>query len=289
MRAAYEHIVAQAFEERSFYAFVREDKAFAFNWHYHPQAELTLILEGTGQRMVGDSVEPYGPGDLVLLGANLPHTWRSDVHAQSAGVIHRALVVQFNEEPLIEYLQHIPELAAIHRLFKRARHGVAVANTSATIGLREQLQHAVNQSPSRQFVMLLDVLRQLAEFRGCRTLSSPGFRPNARQVDETRIDQVCNYVVQHIQEPLRQRDLAKLVNMNAAAFSRFFKQMTGRTLMTYVNEERVSLASRLLIETDASVTQIAYDVGYSSHSHFNRQFRKLKKIAPRDYRKQFRG
>ena len=55
----------------------RLDDGIPFQWHYHPEFELTLTLNSRGQRYIGDSIAPYGDGDLVLLGPNLPHTWNS--------------------------------------------------------------------------------------------------------------------------------------------------------------------------------------------------------------------
>ena len=79
----------------SFRAFERNDPEFPFYWHYHPEYELTLITESQGQRLVGDGIADYGPGDLVLIGPNVPHSWRSGPVKSSAAETHRAVVVQF--------------------------------------------------------------------------------------------------------------------------------------------------------------------------------------------------
>lgn len=72
MEAAFERV--ETASEVSWRSHVRRQKCFEFHWHFHPEHELTLITAGTGTRYVGDSIEQYGPADLVLTGPDLPHT-----------------------------------------------------------------------------------------------------------------------------------------------------------------------------------------------------------------------
>ena len=74
----------------------RLDDGIPFQWHYHPEFELTLTLNSRGQRYIGDSIASYDDGDLVLLGPNLPHTWCS-AERIAAGRPHNAVVMWFTE------------------------------------------------------------------------------------------------------------------------------------------------------------------------------------------------
>ena len=68
-----------------------------FQWHHHPEYELTLTLNSRGQRFIGDHVGDYDDGDLVLVGPNLPHTWFSQGKLVE-NEPHVALVVWFHPD-----------------------------------------------------------------------------------------------------------------------------------------------------------------------------------------------
>jgi hypothetical protein len=84
--------------DASFFLYRRDDPEFEFNWHYHPEIELTYIVAGKGNRTVGNRLDRFRPGDLVLIGPNLPHVWVSD--PEDYGQAHQAIVVQCREEVL---------------------------------------------------------------------------------------------------------------------------------------------------------------------------------------------
>ena len=84
-------------------------------------------------------------------------------------------------------------------------------------------------------------------------------------------------------------EAAAAAHLSIPAFSRFFRRKTGRTLVAYLNELRTGLACRELIETDRSISDIAFDSGFNNLSNFNRRFRALKGLNPRDFRGQFQS
>ena len=112
MRPWLETVVIPA--DRSWLLFDRQLPDFPFNWHYHPEFELTLTLNSEGLRVVGDHSAAYGDGDLVLLGPNLPHAWQS--RRPVTGSTHRALVCWFTEAWIGALLDVSPELMPLRRL-----------------------------------------------------------------------------------------------------------------------------------------------------------------------------
>jgi len=248
---------------------------FPFLWHYHPEYELTLILKGSGKRVVGDSHAYFSAGDLVLLGPNLPHTWVSE--SPSA-----AVVIQFTEEfiaPLIQY----SECERIRRLLARASQGIHFPRKAA-------IQRAIEQLPANKGVAritgLLDVLQTLS---GGVPLASPYFQPVIGKKSEGRINKVFRYIHQHFSEEVPLARVASLINLSESAFCKFFKRATGKTFSDYMADIRIGHACQLLSESDETISGIAWRSGFESLTYFNRVFLKKKGIRPREFRKNNAG
>jgi len=263
----------------------RTDPRFGFYWHVHPEIELTLIVRSRGRRFVGDSIEPYEEGDLVLLGPNLPHTWDSDARRKGP---HEAVFCQFSESFLGPDFLRAPEMAAARRLLVRAAQGLRfTGRTQKAVARRmdgmERLQGLA------RLAALLEVLHALAGSREVRPLSSPEFAPSPRPADADRIDRVCRFLNERCTGRIRLAEAAAAAHLSVPAFSRFFRRRTGRTLVAYLNELRTGLACRELIETDRSISDIAFDSGFNNLSNFNRKFLELKGMNPREFRRQFQS
>jgi len=263
----------------------RTDPRFGFYWHVHPEIELTLIVRSRGRRFVGDSIEPYEEGDLVLLGPNLPHTWDSDPRRKGP---HEAVFCQFSESFLGPEFLRAPEMAAARRLLVRAAQGLRfTGRTQKAVARRmdgmERLQGLA------RLAALLEVLHTLAGSRDVRPLSSREFAPSPRPADADRIDRVCRFLNERCTGRIRLAEAAAAAHLSVPAFSRFFRRRTGRTLVAYLNELRTGLACRELIETDRSISDIAFDSGFNNLSNFNRKFLELKRMSPREFRRQFQA
>ncbi len=271
----------------SFTAFQRSDPEFPFYWHYHPEFELTLIVDSHGQRLVGDGIADYGPGDLVLLGPNVPHSWRSGPVKSSEGEVHRAVVVQFREDFLGERFFELKEMEAIARLLRNSSNGLAFGHTETGVKVAKYLESLPSAAPSKRLVLLLNALVDLASEPKAQVLSSLRVRPICRLADQQRIDAICVYLNEHFEEEIQFEKLSERFHMDQASLCRFFKRATGRTMTAYLNELRVGAAAQLLINTDDSVLDIAFRVGFGNYSNFNRQFKRIKGFGPRTLRRQF--
>jgi AraC-like DNA-binding protein len=271
----------------SFTAFQRSDPEFPFYWHYHPEFELTLIVDSHGQRLVGDGIADYGPGDLVLLGPNVPHSWRSGPVKSVTGEVHRAVVVQFREDFLGPRFFELQEMEGVARLLRNASNGLAFGYTPAGAKVANYLEALPSAPPSKRLVLLLTALVDLAGESKAQVLSSLRVRPICRLADQQRIDAICVYLNEHFEEEIDFARLSDRFHMDQASLCRFFKRATGRTMTAYLNELRVGAAAQLLINTDESVLDIAFRVGFGNYSNFNRQFKRIKGFGPRTLRRQF--
>lgn len=278
MRAQFEDIPARK-GNHSFVAYEYHVEAFPFQWHYHPEYELTYILSGSGKRMVGDSYAPFSPGDLVLIGPGLPHTWVTDTADKQGS---SAVVIQFSEafiEPFLAYA----ESAGIRRLLSQSRQAIhfpSGRNGSITNMIRE----LPAQKGMERITGLLRILNALSGKTAAR-LASSFFEPSTGRDSESRINRVCQYIQRHSAEDLRQPKIAGLIHLSESAFCKFFKRTTGKTYSDYLNEVRIGHSCHLLMETDKPIREIAYRSGFESLSYFNRVFLRKKGLRPGEFRK----
>ncbi len=280
MQPAFEKVSIRA--DESFRCHEYRVKRFASPWHQHPEVELTLIVSSSGLRFVGDQIEPFDAGDLVLVGPSLPHCWLNHEQPPRGGAA--AVVVQFGEAFLGSDFLRAPELHAVRRLLRRAARGLCFgARARATV--HERMRRLPKLHGSRRLLALLEVLESLASAADARALSSAGFRPLLEPASAARIDRVHRFLLEHLCDEIRLEQVAALAHLSPGAFCRYFKRATGKPLMAAVNEMRVGHACRLLLEESRSVSEICYASGFNNLSHFNRQFRRRVGCAPSDYRR----
>lgn len=254
--------------------------AFTLPWHRHPEVELTWIMEGEGLRHVGDSVEPFGPGDFCLIGANLPHCWLS-TKPPKPGTRARSLVVQFDPTRFGATFWALPECARIARLLERAAQGLCF---DKNLGDRLTAAWASASTPILRMTALLTALGELAEIAEARPLSLAGWTQTDRAEADPKLRRVLAYLGENLGETISQAAVARLVRLSPPAFSRFFRRSMGKTFQSYLTDLRLGLACRQLLETDRRVSEIAYAAGFGNLSNFNRAFRNSRNVSPREFR-----
>jgi len=254
------------------------------SWHYHAQFELTWIIRGHGVRFVGDSMRRYGPGDLALIGPNLPHAWNDE---SEDGAVE-AIVVQFAEDCFGEGFLSLDEALPIRQLLKRARLGLQFP-PHAAVRAGELLRAMGAQPALERLVRLIELLDILAG-SAAETIVTPEslHDDGATRVTRERLEKIYRYVRENLGAEISQARLATTLGLSSPAFSRFFKAATGKTFVHFVNMLRITEACRLLDSSTLSVTEVAMGCGYHNLSNFNRQFLTLKGMAPSAYRRSFR-
>lgn len=113
--------------------------------------------------------------------------------------------------------------------------------------------------------------------------SAPVSKTSSRSLERTR--QISKYVEQHYSEPVSIKEISKACGMSQPHFMKFFKQTMGMTFTSYLNDYRLTMASRLLLSSEDSILTIAGDTGYNNLSYFNRIFKEKFGITPREFRR----
>lgn len=270
---------------------VRDDQSFKIwshgypfrtvRWHFHPEYELHLVTSTEGNRYVGDHIGAFAPGELVLVGPNLPHNWISNVPLGET-VAERCLVLQFTEEFITGCLALLPELRFVQRLLDASRGGLLFDADIAerVAGPMRELLTATSGRRITLFMAILDVIGQAEGM----ALASAGFRADPPTYRSTAMNSVLQHIGLNFTLELSETKLANFARQSTSAFSRSFRKHTGMTFVQYVNSLRIELACQHLSQADLTITEICYEVGFRNVSNFNRQFLTVKGMAPSRFR-----
>lgn len=267
---------------RSFYWHTHGFPSPEAKWNYHPEYELHLIRRSVGRYIVGDYVDRFGPGNLVLVGPNLPHAWFSDLASADTVIEDREVVVQFRSEWLSALTQLCPELREVRPLIEASERGV-VFEGDQVVRWARLLESMANQDNSTRLLSLIRLLRELAR-SNYRPLASPHYNLVRAGVHSEQIDSILQHLHRHFDHSLEMAAIAHWQGMTPSTFSRFFKRATGDNFVVFVRRLRIEAACRLLLENEQSVSDICFRVGYGNISNFNRHFKRLIGTTPRNYR-----
>lgn len=248
-------------------------------WHYHPEIELVYVNGGAGKRQIGSHVSCYTEGDLILIGSNLPHCGFTDKFTGNKSEI----VIQMKEDFLGNSFLDIPEMKQTRTLFEIARGGVAFFGETKDI-VGEKLENLKNESDFEQLLSILSVLNELGNSKDFKVLNAEGFSFKTDIEDNDRINIVFNHVRNNFKEEVTLAEIADKAGMTIPSFCRYFKKITNKTFIQFVNEYRLVHASKLLAEQPMSITDVCYESGFNNFSHFNKSFKAFTGQSPSEFR-----
>jgi len=281
MRYICEKIISGA--DHSFHTADEVGSVIPCVFHVHSEYELTYIVSSSGTRFVGDNMEMFDAGDLALIGSMVPHHYYNSPFDSRSEKWGHARVVQFREDFAGRQLFDQPEMRPVRTMLERSRFGLAFPPETArrAVPLLDRLFAA---SGPHRIIALLDILALLSEAESRCLSSVPGEKL------ETQPDLRMNAVLRFINENLADgksmtlKKAAAKACMNPESFSRYFRRITGRRFIDYVNGIKLGRACHLLTGTDRTIAEICYEAGFGNLSNFNRQFFRMKKMSPREYR-----
>jgi AraC-like DNA-binding protein len=271
--------------DTSFFFQVRECRQLVYPLHYHDDFQLNYIKEGKGLRMIGNQMQIYESGDLVLIGPGLPHFWTYDHDFYSNNGPGKSIVIQFSGEFAGEGFFDRPEMQQVKTMLGKASGGVYFGKPDSCkiIELIEQMEQAENTT---RFIILINILHKLAGLANQQVITrfSQPAPNNPEQID--RINRVWEFIFRNYQNPVYLEEVANEIGMSPSAFSKFFKKHTNKTYISVIEELRIGSACNLLTKSDKPVSDIANECGFNNIANFNRQFKRITGKTPLKFRKQ---
>jgi len=282
MKPSFEAI--QTAENHSFLVRKFEENVFSAPYHFHPEFELTTILQGSGKRYVGAHMNDFYAGDLVLLGAHLPHCWKTGqgVYPQPSS----SVVIQFQKDFLGESFFSTPEMKPVLQLLERSNQGIQF--TGDTAALQEQMITIFNEAdPCKKMLGFLDLLYRLAMTGDHTLLTKKDVYTDLSAGEKKRMHAVTAYIVENFQSNISLEKAAAVAHMTAPAFCKYFKRATRKTFIEAVTDYRIDFALQQLINSDKPVAQIGWESGFNEVSNFYKTFKHRTGWSPLGYRRRF--
>jgi AraC-like DNA-binding protein len=236
------------------------------------------------KRVIGDHVEEVGEYELVLIGPNLEHAWYT--HKCTGNEITE-VTIQFHKDLFDDRFLRRNQLRHIRNMLENSLRGLLFSYETASL-LAYRIMRLNKKDGFDSLFEFMSILNELSIARHTRTLSNSSFNNNRHiAYNSRRIERVMEYMNEHFSEPISLAEVAGLTNMAESAFSRFFKARTGMTFIDSLTEIRLGHASRLLIDTTQSISEVAYETGFNNISNFNRIFKKRKGCTPKEFKKSY--
>lgn len=275
-----------SYTNTSLSVFSREESFFQSPFHSHPEFELVYILESHGKRIVGNSVESFEPGDMVLLGDDIPHVWLNDeiFYKGINSLKAKSIVVYFSKELFGTSFYELPEAQEVKKFLSQAIRGVCITGQTNLL-ISKKLKKLLQKKGFEVIMGLLEILFLLSKSKDLRFINEDSYVSVIEGNKNDRLAAVFQYVKSNYKEEISLDEISKIANLTPTSFCRMFKAKTKKPFVEYLNEIRVANACKYLIETDLGISEIAYECGYKTASNFNKLFKKLTGTTPKEYRK----
>lgn len=254
------------------------------NWHFHPELELVYVNSGSGKRHIGKHMSYFNEGELILMGAYLPHYGFTDRLSGNDS----ETVIQFKEDFLGEGFFNTPEMVNVKRLLELSKKGLAFTG-DAKHRIGQKIEKLAWSDHFGRLIGLIEILNDLATTEEFQVLNAEGVAMAVDAKESDRMNEIYHYIRENFKEHISLEDISDEVGMTVPAFCRYFKKISRMTFTKFVNEYRVVHASKLLAETSLQVTEVSFESGFNNFSHFNKLFKEFTGKSPSAYRKEFKN
>lgn len=271
-------------EETSFRVQVDQGKHFYDKFHHHQEVQITWIQKSFGSLLMGNAIATFEENDLLVIGANVPHSFQNDeiFYKKNNTLTAEATSILFDKNAFGKSFFDLPEMKTIKNFIKNADKGYRIKGETKNeiIALLKLIEE---KNGLERFLTLMNILNRLSVSKEVEFLSNLSFLGNPTSSESKKLETVFQYMLDHHQRTIKLEEVAKVANLSVSAFCRFFKLRTRKTFSQFLNEFRISVACKKLLLDDYSISEICYEVGFTNLSNFNRQFKKITGFTPSQY------
>ena len=138
---------------------------------------------------------------------------------------------------------------------------------------------------SERMLMLIRILQQIGTTTDLIPIGLQETAFNGITKNMQRMQLIFKYVIEYYKEKITLSDAANVISMSTTAFCSFFKRETGKTFTNFINEYRIEAVGTLLRNfPDKDINEIAWQCGFTDIPYFNRYFKKMKQMTPKQWR-----
>ncbi len=284
------HVIPKALipENRSFVVRKQVEPYFDPTFHLHPEFQISYVMEGEGNRFVGDSIAPFSANDLVLIGPNLPHVWRSDnsYFERDSQLSTTVVVIYFHDHFLGETIHEKKEFESIKHLFQRSQHGIEITgHTQQEVG--QMMLDLLEMQGADSIIQLLKILNTIALSDECQLITDTHSKAYNTEAETDRMNKVYEFVMKNFHRKIQLEEVASIASMTNTSFSRYFKSRVNQSFSDFLKEIRIEYACKLLKENKMNIDRIGYECGFQSLTNFNKQFKRVTGKQPHQYRSEY--
>lgn len=271
-------------ENDCFAIFPRSKNSLDVPPHFHSNFELNFIFNGGGaKRIVGNHEGMVEDMELVLIGPNLYHAWQTD---KCPNQNIREVVIQFHKDLFDKKFLYRNQLVHIKNMFENSQRGILFSRETAC-RLADRIINLSRYSGFESAMELFSLLYDLSISKNNIMMSDPGYLCDGGGSQSEKIERIFSYLNNNYYRDISLKDIAKIFGMSESSFARTIKKWTGMTIVNVLNEVRIAHATKMLINSTCTISEIAYQCGFNNLSYFNKIFKEKRSISPKQYRKSY--
>ena len=255
----------------------QEDSGIIFydKLHQHEEIQISYIVSGEGSIVVGDTISDFKANDILVIGENVPHVFRSDSKASSKSIMYTLF---FTKESFGKEFFTLSDMTRLQNFFEESGYGMKILSESERLGLL--FDNLKNQSRIQRIATLLNILDIMIS-SDKQPLSTFVYRKKYTEDEGNRMNNVIDYALSNFHEPFSLEMVAEKASMSKNAFCRYFKKRTNKTFSQFLIEIRIEHACRLLFkDNDLPISEVSEQCGFLNIANFNRKFKELKGVTP---------